>query len=264
MKRILFLLVISSILQACEKVVDVDLNDAETKLVIEATGIQKEDEPEGQLTVKLSETAPYFDDSIPRVSDAEIGVEIEGKYIPIPETQVSGYYQSEIPMLYDQEYELYIKVKDEEYQGHTKLYQTAEIDYITQSEGIFDPDETRVEAFYTDPPDEENFYLFSFLSKHGRTLSFSDDEFYDGLQTSTTYTEEFNPGDSITVSINGTSSAFNRYISTLILGDGQTGNPFATAPATVRGNMKNIANPDNFPLGYFRMSQEFHKTYIIE
>ena len=44
----------------------------------------------------------------------------------------------------------------------------------------------------------------------------------------------------------------------------QGGGPFETQPATVRGNIINQTNPDNFALGYFRLSEVDEFIYTIE
>ena len=41
------------------------------------------------------------------------------------------------------------------------------------------------------------------------------------------------------------------------------GGPFSTTPATVRGNMINITKEDNYPLGYFRLSETDTKVYTV-
>lgn len=252
-------------LQSCEDTVDLDLDTEEPRLVIEATGLQNGRDSTGQFRVKLSETAPYFQDSIPKVSDAEISLEVGDDIIDIPEsTENPGLYKHQIPMVYDEEYKLSIKVDGETYQGKTHLHGTAPMDGVEQGGGIFDSDEVLLKVFYTDPADEENYYLFSYRSKHGKDLMVSDDEHYNGNQTSSLYNEEFNPGDSIRIQINGTGEDFNRYISTLLDQSNPTNNPFATAPTTVRGNIVNVANSEEFPLGYFRISQEYNTTYVVQ
>ena len=42
------------------------------------------------------------------------------------------------------------------------------------------------------------------------------------------------------------------------------GGPFETQPATVRGNCVNMTNPDNFPFGYFRLSEVDKIIYTVE
>lgn len=264
MKRLCFYFIVFLSLQSCEDVVDVDLNTEEPRLVIEATGIQKEQGSTGLFRVNLSETAPYFQETIPQVSDAEVILKVDGNTINIPKSNENpGVYENTIPMIEDKEYKLIVKVDGETYQGKTELYKTVPIDYIEQEEGIFDKDLTLLKIFYTDPANEENYYLFTYLSKQGKDLTLSDDEFYNGQQISTMYMEDFDPGDSITIRIDGTGKDFNRYFS-ILLDQGNSGNPFATAPGTVRGNMVNINHNDNFALGYFRISQEYEVVYVVE
>ena len=46
--------------------------------------------------------------------------------------------------------------------------------------------------------------------------------------------------------------------------DEDSGDPFETQTTTVRGNCINQTNPDNFPLGYFRVSETDVFTYVVE
>lgn len=262
--NILFIIVLMIGFQSCEDVVNIDLETEEPRLVIEATGIQKENNSLGKFRVKLTETAPYFQDFIPTISDAEISLEIEDEVIEIPELLDNpGVYEQEIPMIYEEKYKLTIKIDEQQYQGETYLYSTVPIDTIEQEEGLFDPDDVLLKIFYTDP-EEENYYLFSYQSKHGKELIPIDDEHFNGNQVSTIYNEEFDAGDSIKIRVNGTGRGFNRYISILLDQSNAENNPFATAPTTVRGNIINVSNSEEFPLGYFRISQQFETTYVVE
>jgi hypothetical protein len=47
-------------------------------------------------------------------------------------------------------------------------------------------------------------------------------------------------------------------------GSDDGGGPFETQPATVRGNCINITNPNNYPFGYFRLSEVDEVIYTIE
>lgn len=42
------------------------------------------------------------------------------------------------------------------------------------------------------------------------------------------------------------------------------GGPFQSPPTTVKGNIKNQSNFDNYPLGYFRLSEADVKSYTIQ
>ena len=48
-----------------------------------------------------------------------------------------------------------------------------------------------------------------------------------------------------------------------IAGSG-SGNPFATPPATVRGNITNTTNNSDYPLGYFHLSEIDTVNYLVE
>ena len=48
-----------------------------------------------------------------------------------------------------------------------------------------------------------------------------------------------------------------------IAGSGN-GSPFATPPATLRGNIVNRSNEANYPLGFFSISEIDKLDYIVE
>lgn len=252
-------------LQACEDVVDVDLDTEDPRLVIEATAQQWGHNSAGELRVKLSKTAPYFQDSLPKVRQAKVRITVNGENINLSESSKNpGVYREQIPMIYAKDYTLYIEVEGQQYKGTTQLYTTVPILGVEQEEGIFDSDEVLLKVRYSDPADTENYYLFSYLSKHGKALTITDDEQYNGNQVTTLYNEKFDPGDSLQIQIQGIDKNFYRYLSILLDQSDLTNNPFATAPTTVRGNMINVTHPENFPLGYFRISQTFEFNYVIE
>jgi hypothetical protein len=43
-----------------------------------------------------------------------------------------------------------------------------------------------------------------------------------------------------------------------------SGGPFATPPATIRGNIVNQTNSKNFALGYFTLSETDYKNYLVQ
>lgn len=265
MKKLTTLIVLIICLQACEKVIDVDLPTEKPKLVIEATGIQQEQDSLGKLTVKLSKTAPFFQDSIPRVSGAEISVELSNQTIQLAENpENNGIYEATIPMVYGEDYTLAITINGETYQGKTQLHSSVPIDYVTQEEGTFDTDNTQIKAYFTDPAETENYYYFRFISKYGLVLDYADDEYFNGNQVSTFYTDDFDAGDTVIIKIQGSDADFNLYIGKVLEQSQSGGGPFSTAPATIHGNMVNLTNSKEFPLGYFRIAQEFEKTYSVE
>jgi guanyl-specific ribonuclease Sa len=61
----------------------------------------------------------------------------------------------------------------------------------------------------------------------------------------------------------GISRDYHNYAS-LLLAQIQDGGPFATPPAAVLGNCENTTNPNEKPLGYFRLSEVAEETYNIQ
>jgi hypothetical protein len=55
-------------------------------------------------------------------------------------------------------------------------------------------------------------------------------------------------GDKVTVSHYGISKEYYNYINILVSISGNGGGPFQSPPATVRGNIINTTNADNYPL----------------
>ena len=62
----------------------------------------------------------------------------------------------------------------------------------------------------------------------------------------------------------GISKQYYNYMFTLISQSGESLGPFVTQPATVKGNIINMSNPENYALGYFRVSQEDTYTYVVD
>jgi len=50
----------------------------------------------------------------------------------------------------------------------------------------------------------------------------------------------------------------------LIIQNTQQGGPFQTTPANLSGNMINTTNPENYPLGYFRVSEISEILYKVK
>ena len=63
----------------------------------------------------------------------------------------------------------------------------------------------------------------------------------------------------------GISQQYYNYMNILIDNTGSnSGGPFQSPPATVRGNIKNITNPENYALGYFALGETDLRRYVIQ
>ena len=92
------------------------------------------------------------------------------------------------------------------------------------------------------------------------------DEFFQGNSFFDFYTnKKLKPNDTVDITSYGISQRYFEYMNKLITVAGsQGGSPFSTPPATVRGNIVNQTNADNFALGYFNVSETDHRLYTVQ
>ncbi|WP_411768898.1 DUF4249 domain-containing protein [Winogradskyella sp. A3E31] len=271
MKKAIVLIIISLLVTNCEDPIDVDLNTSEPRLVIDASINWFKGTTGNEQSIKLSLTAPFFDNDIPPANGATVVVsDTNGNEYNFFEEGVSGIYRNTtfIPEI-DMTYTLTINYNNEIYVASETLKSVVPIDFIEQKDdGGFSGEDIELKAFYTDPVGEENYYFFEFISDIPviPTLEVYEDRFTNGNQIFGFYTEEdLESGDEVTIRNYGVSERFYEFMFILLQqGSEESGGPFETQPATVRGNCINTTNPDNFPFGYFRVSEVDEVIYTVE
>ncbi|WP_396600488.1 DUF4249 domain-containing protein [Algibacter sp. R77976] len=271
MRKIFNLLFLCSLIFSCEDVIDVDLNTAEPRLVIDASIHWNKDTTGESQLIKLSLTAPYLDSEVPPATGATVTITNSDNTIFnfIDENNLGLYKNENFLPVIGEVYNLTIIYNGETYVATETMTPVVSIEYIEQkNDGGFSGEEIEIKAYYTDPENAANFYLFSFsvLDKNTSALEVYDDEFTDGNQIFAFYSDdELESGDSIVIRNSGISERTYNYLNILLeQTDEDSGDPFQTQPATVRGNCVNQTNPTNFPLGYFRVSETDAFTYVVE
>ena len=259
MKKTLILL--SSILFSlwgCQDVVDINTPESTPKLVVDALiGYNNNGgDPVSIGQVKLSLSAPYFNDSTPIVDTAEvffINEESGARYTL--EQDEPGVYGTSFPTLeFNTDYSLEILYNNEVYRATEQLVPAAIINNIEQGDGyLIDPDETEITITIEDIAGERNYYLFAFEFED---YLVSDDEFYqDNTLTFSYFYEDISAGDTVTITLLGITKRFSNYVNIVLSQTEASGGLFGSPIGTVRGNFINETNPDNFPLGYFSISE---------
>ncbi|WP_055446558.1 DUF4249 domain-containing protein [Lacinutrix mariniflava] len=271
MKNLIYILLLSFIFSSCEDVIDLEVPNAAPRLVIDASLNWFEGSTGADQTIKLSLSAPFFNNEISPATGANVIVTNSNNDVfNFVDSNANGIYEcfNFNPQI-DQEYTLTITYNNQTYTGSETMTNVTPIDYIEQNDdGGFSGDETEIKAFYTDPADEENYYFFEFKEEFETNpmLAVYNDEFINGNQIFAFYTNEnTETGNELTIRNYGISEQFYEFMNLLLLqtSDGG-GGPFEIQPATVRGNCTNQTNPENFPFGYFRVSQATELIYIIE
>lgn len=252
---------------SCEEVVNIPLENGETRLVIDASIEWVKGTDGSEQIIKITRTTPFYDEQTDAVSDADVRIFAEdGTEYIFNYDQAGNYINSSFNPEIGKSYQLEVVVDDEIYTASENFQSVVEIDYVEQlNNGGFSGEDIEIKAFYTDPAETEDYYLFEFTNDDV-TLEFYEDEFTNGNQIFGYYsTEDIESGDEIEIQIQGISRSYYEFLFILRsqIGTNQ-GGPFETMPATVKGNIINRSNPENYPFGYFRLSEVDATTYIVE
>jgi hypothetical protein len=260
--KIIFLLLIV-LFTNCEKVIDVDVPSIEPKLIIDASFEVLFDESPvvANTVVKLSLSADYFDDTIPPATDASVFLTnlSDNTIINFTDENEDGNYEPLISFIPadDVEYELTIVYDNETYQGKaTKVKSTPFTEIIQGDETLFSGEEIELKISFTDNVDAENYYLFNIDTYNFITI---EDRFFNGTDYNFSYfyeDENIEFPKNIDLKMSGMTKEYYTYFEILVSQGGQAGGgPFQAIPSSLLGNMINKTNEDNFPLGYFHISE---------
>jgi hypothetical protein len=256
---------------SCEDVVDIDLSTAAPRLVIDAAIKWQKGTLGNEQTIKLSTTTDFYSTTIPTVSGATVfitdGNAMQFNFIEIPGTgeYVCTNFSPEIR----QSYTLTVIYDSQIYMATEALIEVPTIDSVEQTEdGGFTGNEKEVKFFYQDNGLISNFYLEEYNSSFTRLPEYDviDDNFFQGNQMFGLYTnEDMKTNDTLQFTLHGISETYYNYMNILLgIAGGNGGSPFQTPPATVRGNIVNQTNFNNFALGFFRLSETDTMSYIVE
>lgn len=262
---------IALLMVSCEDVIEVNLPNLPPKLVIEASLNWFKGTTGNFQKIQLTLSAPYFDTEVPPATNAQVSVtDSNNNTFVFTENQNTGVYITTdfIPKL-NEEYTLHIVYQNETYTGKEVLKPVTPITRVEQENNKgFSGDETELKAYYSDPENEKNFYFFEFVNNRLSMvdLEIYNDEFTNGNEIFGYYSrDDLNTGDEIIIKNYGVSERFYQYLFLLLQQKPDaTGSPFETQPASIRGNCINVTNKDNYPLGYFRVSEAHQFVYTIQ
>ena len=284
MKRLLIILsVLSLIWSSCQEVITVELPNQEPKLIVDALIRIDTTISSTLVTVSIRQTSDFFGEispvSVDQITMSNLDNPGNNTDQVLDETEPgSGIYQQffSTEELARDRWFLQINYQGEFYVAESLMQYSVPIDQLTIGDGsLFSGDVTELLVRYSDIGGREDYYLFDY----GNDDFFaSEDVFYDGQQFefSYFYDEQFNPGDTLTVSIMGIDRNFFNYMNLLREQSEGGFGPFATPAVSVRGNLinatdinnndnyNNVNNPDNYALGYFAIVQEYKGFIVIE
>lgn len=261
MKKLKFILFIFIFL-GCEKVIDLETDFNDTRLVVDANISKHRDSLNAKASVKLSETVPYFSDEESIINDAIVSIEINQKTHELYYDNPTKLYVADINFIENNsEFVLLIEHKKNNYTSSSKLIKTPKIESVVFGDRkSLNKDEVELKVTFTDPPEEGNYYLWKFGPKKSGKFDYLPalDKYINGNKFTFSFfidkTEYLQDSDYINIEINGITEDYFNYLNILTSQAGaQNGRPFSTSSSVIKGNVVNNTNFENFPLGYFRV-----------
>jgi hypothetical protein len=265
--------IISSLLTlvSCEDVIDVDLNTTAPKLVIDASIKWQKGTIGNEQTIKLSTTTGYYENTIPAVTGAIVFITDSNsiQYDFNEDIGTGNYICTNFNPIIDETYVLTVIHDGQTYTATETLISSPTIDSVAQNnEGGFTGEDIEVKFFFQDNGLQDNFYLIQFNTSFLSLPEYDvvDDEFFQGNQMFGLYfNEDLEATNELTFTLHGISERYYNYMNVLLgVAGNNGGSPFQTPPATVRGNIVNQTNFDNYALGYFRLSEIDTMSYTVQ
>jgi Domain of unknown function (DUF4249) len=258
-------------LTSCEDVIDVDLNTASPKLVIDASIKWQKGTIGNEQTIKLSTTTGYYENTIPAVTGAIVFITDSNliQYDFNEDIGTGNYICTNFNPIIDETYILTVIHDGQTYTATETLISSPTIDSVAQNnEGGFTGEDIEVKFFFQDNGLQDNFYLIQFNTSFLSLPEYDvvDDEFFQGNQMFGLYfNEDLEATNELTFTLHGISERYYNYMNVLLgVAGNNGGSPFQTPPATVRGNIVNQTNFNNYALGYFRLSEIDTMSYTVQ
>jgi hypothetical protein len=261
MKRIFFFFLAALPLLGCEDVVDVNIPKGQPLLAVDGAIT---DQP-GPYTVTLTKTAPYFSETeLPRVSGAVLVLQDDqGQTETLSETSPGTYTTNgTVQGRIGGRYTLTIRSEGQEYRAETEIRRTPEIDSLRAE--FRGQDGFRDEGYYVlyygkELPGEGDYYRFKIfrngvLLNEPSDLIVTDDEFVDGnyINGLELNDDPFEKNDLIRVEASSLPRDYYFFLNELLT-QINNGGLFASPPANVRTNVRNLtsSDPTKAAVGYF-------------
>jgi hypothetical protein len=261
---VLFSLLISS----CTEVVDIDLETSKERLVIDAAINWAKDTPGNEQRIFLTRTGSYYDNEVIYATGAKVSIIDENNTTYVFNEVKDGQYLTSLFVpKFGIDYTLKIEYKNQKYTATDKFYQSPEIDLILQStDQGFGPD-PEVIMLFTDIANENNFYktfMINRRTKESETFFF-DDQYWEGNQgVIWLERKDLMPGDTINSYVFGISERFQKFGEKIWNQAGRKGGPFNTPPINIKGNCINSTNSEDYPYGFFTLSEYTNELYIFK
>ena len=211
------------IFSSCEKVINIDLNNADPRLVVEANITNQP----GPYTINLRHSVNYYESNIfPPVTNATVTLSDNAGSSEILHEASDGIYQSStISGTPGRTYNLSIFYNGKEYDAVSTMSMPVPIDSVSitvnnsGNGGSVNPG-YRIKTYFKDPPGLGNYYRLLISSNdtaainRGRFKLYSD-KLSDGNEESVSFNTRLVPTDSVTLELESIDKSTYSFYSTL-------------------------------------------------
>ena len=265
------LIIVALSFVSCEEVIDVNLNTAAPRLVIDAAINWQKGTIGNEQKIVLSTTTDFYSTVVPKVSGASVSVKSSENlnyiFLEIPNT--GEYKCTNFKPILGESYTMTVLYKGETYTAKETMQSVSPIENITQKDnGGFSGKDYEIEVTFRDPT-TKNFYLAKFFPDSAKSPSYSilKDEFTNGNLKSWQFSnEDLQQGSKIAITHYGVSQLYYNYMNKIISISNSSGggSPFQTPPATITGNIVNQNTVSNYALGFFSVCEVDVRYYVIQ
>lgn len=276
--KLVLVVTVALVYTSCTEVIDVDVSEAEPRLVIEASLDWQEGTLGNEQVIKLSMSTPYFSDiqEVP-VSGAQVMVinNTTAEQYVFTDQNDGTYYTNTFEPVEGQAFTLTVTYDGETYEGTETFLKEVSLFIEGQSvDGGFDDEAIEINTYYQDDPDEVNYYLWKY-HRQGDNYPYLEtdwDEFTNGnlrddfFEIDEDEDSEQGPlaaGDVVDIYLYNISESYFNFMNIMLNQAESGGNPFATTPAALQGNCKNTGTGDD-AYGYFRTTRVSKVTYTVQ
>lgn len=237
---------------SCEEVIDYELRNVETKLVVEGLITNQP----GPYTVRLSQTKGYLDEGLPPgVNGALVVVSDNNGTVDTLQQVGEGVYQT-TKLQGTAGYTYYLKatVNGKEYTAQSYMPTVAPLDSLTfEYQTAMEEEDEGYHPFihFRDPQGKGNYYRWNIYVNdvlEPDELAVLSDELYDGNYGHADMGFALKKGDKLKVEMYGIDKPAYKFWLALANQQNSAGGPFESTPANAPGNISNGA------MGYFGAS----------
>jgi len=261
----LLLAAVLFLFSSCEKVINIDLNNSDPRLVVEANITSQA----GPFTVKLTRSGNFYDSNIfPPVTDATVTLSDNAGSSEVLHQTTDGIYQSStITGVPGRTYNMEITNNGKQYTASSTMPLPVPIDSVVITTGTVGGggrpvNGFRITTYFKDPEGPGNCYRLLISSNDtvamNRTrFKLLTDKLSDGNEVSISYNTKLLSSDSITLELESIDKSTYNFYSTLGDASGE-GSFFLSAPPA-----NPVNNISNGGLGYFAAYSFVRNKYVI-